>query len=178
VAQQAWQRDENQAWRHDAPTIRPDADIPTPGPPAGAVRLTSRGAVLLMAAAFILGLLADALFGWAVLAGVAFVLGSAAAARYTKAADLLKVAVTPPLVFFCVLLCAKAMSATGNVAVSVIGGSALTLASIAPWLFAGTAVNLIIGYARGLPRCVGDLRRSLSPPATAARDAGRPTTHV
>jgi hypothetical protein len=128
-----------------------------------------------MVAAFILGLLADALFGWAVLAGVAFVLGSAAAARYTKAADLLKVAVTPPLVFFCVLVCVKAMSATGNVAVSVIGGSALTLASIAPWLFVGTAANLIIGCARGLPRCVGDLRRSLSSAAAAPPEASRPT---
>jgi Domain of unknown function (DUF6542) len=137
---------------------------------AGTVRLTSRGAVLLMIAIFGAGLLAEGVTGWAVLAGAGFALGSAAAARYTKPADLLTVAVTPPLLFFVVLLFAKAMSATGNTLVSIAGGSALSLATLAPWLFAGTAINLVIGCARGLPRCVAELRRDSVP--APARQAG------
>jgi hypothetical protein len=127
-----------------------------------------------MIGVFTLGLLAEAVSGWALLAGLAFVLGSAAAARYIKPADLLTVAVTPPLVFFGVLLCLKAVSATGNVLVSIVEGSALSLAAIAPWLFAGMAVNLIIGWARGLPRCVGDLRRGLNSAAAMAREESQP----
>lgn len=131
----------------------------------GAVRLTGRGAVLLMIAAFTLALLAQAVTGWAVLAGVGFAAGSLAAARYTKPADLLTVAVTPPLVFFCVLLFFKGVSAAGNVLFSIAGGSALSLASIAPWLLAGTAANLVMAFFRGLPRCIADLRRDLTSPA-------------
>jgi hypothetical protein len=123
------------------------------------VRLTGRGAVLLMVAACALGLLAQSVTGWAVLAGLGFAAGAAAAARYTKPADLLTVAVTPPLVFFCVLLVFKGVSATGNVLFSIAGGSALSLAGVAPWLFVGTAVSLTIAFFRGLPGCIADLRR-------------------
>jgi hypothetical protein len=112
-----------------------------------------------MVAAFALGLLAQAVTGWALLAGLGFAAGAAAAARYTKPADLLTVAVTPPLVFFCVLLVFKGVSATGNVLLSIAGGSALSLAGVAPWLFVGTAVCLTIAFFRGLPRCIADLRR-------------------
>lgn len=195
MAQQAWERGEQQEWRQDASVVRPaaagtaeraaaahaaaggtaTAGQPTaPAAPAGdtapAVRLTSRGAVLLMIGVFTLGLLATGLFGWAVLTGLGFVAGASAAARYTRSTDLLTVAVTPPLVFFCVLLGAKAVTAQGNMLVSVIEGSALALASIAPWLFAGVVVNLVIAWVRGLPRCVSELRRSLIPPAARAPD--------
>lgn len=115
-----------------------------------------------MAGVFIVGMLASTVFGWTVLVGVGFLAGSAAAARYTKPAHLLTVSVTPPLVFFCLLVCAKAIPASGNVLVSVAGGSALELARVAPWLFVGTAASLVIAWRRGLPQCVRDLRRELS----------------
>src|SRR5205085_11853548 len=116
-AERSWQRGAG----------RPGPDTPPAGdgwaprrlsplPPArSGVRLTGRGAVLLMVAAFALGLLAQAVTGWAALAGLGFAAGAAAAARFTKPADLLTVAVTPPLVFFCVLLVFTGVSATGNV---------------------------------------------------------------
>jgi uncharacterized protein DUF6542 len=125
-----------------------------------------------MICVFALGFLLASLFGAAVLAGLAFMLGAAAAARYTKAADLLTVAVSPPLVFFCVLVCVKAVTGSGNLLISILEGCALALAGLAPWLFAGMLVNLVIAWARGLPRCVADLRRSLSPAAALAREAG------
>jgi hypothetical protein len=178
VAEQSWQRSaEPWGTRGDLPrthldreppargSARPPGGQPRPEPAAGAVRLTGRGAVLLMIAAFTLGLLAQAVTGWAVLAGVGFAAGAVAAARYTKPADLLTVAVTPPVVFLCVLLVFKGVSASGNVLFSIAGGSALSLASIAPWLLTGTAACLVIAFFRGLPRCVADLRQDLTSPA-------------
>jgi uncharacterized protein DUF6542 len=140
------------------------------------VRLTSRGAVLVMICVFALGFLLASLFGATVVTGLAFVLGAAVAARYAKQADLLTIAVSPPLVFFCVLVLDKAVTASGSVLVSVLEGCALTLASLAPWLFIGVAVNLVIALARGLPRCVGELRRSLHPATAAPRPPGKPLT--
>lgn len=177
MAQQAWQRDENQAWQQDEQPVRPvTTGTERPAPDARPVRLTSRGAVLLMICVFMLGFLLGSLIGMPLLTGLAFVLGAALAARYTKAADLLTVVVSPPLVFFCLLICVKAVTGTGNVLVSVLEGCALALAGLAPWLFIGVVVNLVIAWVRGLPRCVADFRRSLSPAAALAATAGSPLT--
>ncbi|MGE5134207.1 MAG: DUF6542 domain-containing protein [Gemmatimonadota bacterium] len=131
--------------------------------PAGrpGIRLTCRGALLAMAVLFFLGALAAAGLGWAWLAGLTFVAGSAVAARYASRRDLLAVTVSPPLLFLCTLVLARVLTASGPLAVSVAGGTLLTLAAVAPWLFAGVAVNLVIALLRGLPACVRDLRRGL-----------------
>ena len=103
------------------------------------IRLTGRGAALGMLAVFALGLLGASWLGWAVLAGASFVVGSAAAAWYVRPADLLTVAVTPPLLFGATLVGVKAATATGNMALLTVEGTAITLAGAAPWLFAGVA---------------------------------------
>jgi hypothetical protein len=131
--------------------------------PGRAIRLTGRGAVLGMSAVFSLGLLGAGWLSWPVLAGAAFLAGSLAAAWYTRPADLLTVAVTPPLLFCVALIGVKAVTATGNLTIAVAGGTVITLAGAAPWLFAGTVLSLIIACFRGLPRCVGELRRDLRP---------------
>jgi len=138
----------------------PDRDRPPPQPSPW-VQLTGRGAVLVMLAVFVLGLLGASWLHWPVLAGAAFLAGSAAAARYTRPADLLTAAVTPPLLFCVALVGVKAGTATGNAALSIAEGTALTLAGAAPWLFAGTALSLIIAWSRGLTRCVRELRQDL-----------------
>ena len=125
------------------------------------IRLTCRGALLAMAVLFFLGTLAAAGLGWDWLAGLAFVAGSAAAARYANRRDLLAVAVSPPLLFLCALVLARLLTASGHLAAAVMGGTLLTLAAVAPWLFAGVAVNLAIALLRGLPACVRELRRDL-----------------
>lgn len=125
------------------------------------IRLTCRGALLAMTALFFLGSLAAAGLGWDWLAGLAFVAGSAAAARYTKRGDLLAVTVSPPLLFLGALILARLLTASGHLAVSVAEGTLLTLAGVAPWLFAGVVISLAIAVARGLPGCVRDLRRDL-----------------
>jgi len=136
------------------------------------LRLTARGAIAGMLVLFFLGLLLSTWLHWGVLAGGSFLVGSVAAARYTKRRDLLAIAVSPPLLFFCDLVCVKALTATGNALLSTVEGTALTLASAAPWLFAGVAISLIVTWFRGLPRCVSDLRRDLHPGTRGARAAG------
>jgi amino acid transporter len=131
----------------------------------GQVSLTGRGAVLMMAAVFAAGLLVSSWLGVLWLAGLCFVLGAAAAARYTRASDLLTVAVTPPLVFFCALVVIKVLTDAGSLVLSVAGGSLLILGSLAPWLFAGVALCLFIAWRRGLAECVSALRRELRPGA-------------
>jgi hypothetical protein len=129
--------------------------------------LTGRGAVMVMLAVFALGLLSASWLGWPALAGVCFILGSAAAVLYARPGDLLMVTVVPPLVFSVTLVGVKAATATGNTALSIAEGTAITMAEVAPWLFAGMVLTLVIAWARGLRGCVRELRQDL-------RAAGRP----
>ena len=119
----------------------------------GAVALTGRGAVAGMLVLFFFILLIASWLQWGVLAGASFVIGSVSAAWYTKRRDLLTVA----------LICVKALTAKGSAIISTAEGTALTLANVAPWLFAGVILSLIVAWVRGLPQCVADLRRELRP---------------
>jgi hypothetical protein len=138
----------------------------------GGLRLTCRGALAGMFAVFFLGLLISGGLGWMWLAGAAFLAGCTAAAWYTNTRDLLAVAVSPPLVFACALLAEQLLTAGRHVMSSLAEGSLLTLAGVAPWLFAGVAVNLAVAVRRGLPDCIRELRRDLR--ASPARYQVRP----
>jgi hypothetical protein len=122
------------------------------------IRLTGRGAVVVMLVVFALGLIAAAWLGSPVLAGAFFIAGSAVAVFCVRQRDLLMTTITPPLVFCIVLVGVKAGTATGDVVLSTAEGAAITLAGVAPWLFAGTALSLIIAWQRGLRECVRELR--------------------
>jgi hypothetical protein len=143
-------------------------------PHTSRIRLTGRGAVMVMLAVFALGLLGASWLGWPVLAGVCFVLGSAAAVLYVRPGNLLMVTIVPPLVFGIALIVVKAGTATGNVALSIAEGAAITLAEVAPWLFAGMALTLVIAWARGLPSCVRELRQDLRPAGRRPGPAAAP----
>jgi len=114
-----------------------------------------------MAAVFLAGLLGAALAGWATLAGLAFLVGSVLAARYTVPADLLTVVVSPPLLFVGLMVCVSAVTGPGSLQLSVVVGSVATLTGAAPLLAAGLAVTVAIAWARGLPRCIRDLIHEL-----------------
>ena len=131
------------------------------------ILLTGRGAVMVMLAAFALGLSGASWTPWPVLAGAFFVIGSAAAVIYVRPGDLLMVTIAPPLLFGITLLGVKAATASGNVVLSIAEGTAITMAEVAPWLFAGMALTLVIAWARGLRGCVRELRQDL-------RAVGRP----
>jgi len=128
---------------------------------ARAPRLTERGAVLTMAGCFLIGLLAATWLGWGVLAGLAFVVGCVLAAWYAAPPGLLTVVVSPPLLFLGAVVLVNAMTGPGGFFLSVVLGSVVTLAGAAPWLAMGMILTVIIALARGLPRCIRDLRREL-----------------
>jgi hypothetical protein len=118
-----------------------------------------------MTSVFSAGLVASSVLGGTVPAGLSFLAGAAAAARYTRPAYLLTATATPPVLFFGVLAVAKFVTASGDVPLSAASGIALALAGTAPWIFAGTAASLAIAWCRGLRRCVRELRQAARPPA-------------
>jgi len=99
-----------------------------------------------------------------VVAGVGFCTGCALAAWYCRPAALLRMVIAVPAVFAAAETLAQLAIVQGGhrrLALPVAGGTLLTLAAIAPWLFAGTAGAVTIALFRGLPRCVRDLRAEL-----------------
>ena len=127
--------------------------------------MTARGAILAMFSLFFLGTLVAGWLHLGVLTGLSFVAGCALAARYTRREGLLAVVVTPPLIFLVALVVTEVLTShadtTKHALTSAAEGTILTLAAVAPWLFSGLIVGLVIALFRGLPRCVGDLRTEL-----------------
>jgi hypothetical protein len=145
-------------------------------PHSSRILLTGRGAIMVMLAVFALGLLGASWTPWPVLAGAFFVIGSAAAIVYVRPGDLLMVTIIPPLLFGIALLAVKAATASGNVVLSIAEGAAITTAEVAPWLFAGMVLTLVIAWARGLRGCVRELRQDLRASGSRAADH-RPPDH-
>jgi hypothetical protein len=147
-------------------------------PPAGGpqTRLTGRGAAVAMFWLFLLGALVGAWAHLGVLTGLSFVAGCALAAWYTKRDGLLAVVTSPPLIFMIALVITEALTthAAGarRTIESAAEGTVLTLAGVAPWLFAGVVIGLIIAITRGLPQAVRDLAAELrGDPPNATRTA-------
>jgi hypothetical protein len=138
------------------------------GPPedsAAPARMTGRGAILAMFAVFFAGTVVSDLVHLGFFVGFALVAGCGLAAKFTRRGALLAVVISPPLIFLAAVICAEALtssSATGHSSfLSAIEGTFLTLASAAPWLFAGVAISLVIALFRGLPQALRDLREGL-----------------
>lgn len=132
------------------------------------LKLTARGAIVL--------LFAITLVGQVVLpSGLGFIAGCLAAALLVRPRDLLPLVVTPPLVFFVAALLVEGVGSlfSGSIPQTLSVGLFTTLSSGAPWLFAGTALTLVIAWRRGLPANVRELRGGLEP---AARPDTRPDT--
>jgi hypothetical protein len=112
--------------------------------------LTGRGAVVVVFAVCLLGVITSDWLGWGLLTGGSFVAACALAAARTQRGDLLTVAVVPPALFLVAVVCGKALTSSGGLLLSTAEGTIITLSNTAPWLIAGTALNLIIGFSRGL----------------------------
>jgi hypothetical protein len=141
---------------------------PQPGngsssPPA--TRMTARGAVVVMFLLFLMGTLAAGWLHLELLAGLSFVTGCALAAYYSRRDALLTAVVTPPLVFMVALVIAELLTSHADTVrhslTSAAEGIILTLAGVAPWLFIGVVIGLIIALMRGLPQSVRDLGSEL-----------------
>lgn len=146
----------------DQPNAKPevasgaDADAATPG----GVRLTGRGALVVVFALCLLGLGVSGWLHWGLVTGLVFVAASCLAAARTQRTDLLVVAVSPPALFLIAVICTKALGSSGNV-LSTLEGTLITLSNTAPWLIAGTVLSLIIAFSRGMWGNVRALRSDL-----------------
>ncbi|WP_017540196.1 DUF6542 domain-containing protein [Nocardiopsis halophila] len=131
---------------------------------SGGVRLTGRGGVLVIMAASLSAALAAEATGWTFLNGGAFVVACVAAALLVRPSDLLGLTVSPPLAYFTAAVAAECVLTLGSN--GFVRGLALgmgtRLADIAPWLFLGTALVLIIAVFRGLPSNVRDFSDELN----------------
>jgi hypothetical protein len=127
--------------------------------------MTARGAVFAMFSVFFLGMLAADGLRLGSLTGLSFVAGCGLAARYTKRDGLLTAVATPPLIFMIALVCTETMSSHADTlrrtVTSAVEGTVLTMASVAPWLFSGVILGVIIAMFRGLPQCVRELRADM-----------------
>lgn len=133
-------------------------------PGAPPVTLTGRGGVVVISAATLVGALAGQLFEVGTLPGLAFIAGCVAAALLTRSADVLSLAVCPPVVFFAVALITEFFDAMSGESVlrSALLGVVGLLAAQAPWLFLGTALVIGITVPRGLLTSASELRTRLA----------------
>jgi hypothetical protein len=127
--------------------------------------MTARGAVVAMFLLFLVGTLAAGWLHLELLAGLSFVAGCALAAYYIRRDALLAAVVTPPLVFMVALVIAELLTTHEDTVrhslTSAAEGIVLTLAAVAPWLFSGVVIGLVIAMFRGLPQSVRDLGAEL-----------------
>ncbi|WP_433497969.1 DUF6542 domain-containing protein [Sphaerimonospora sp. CA-214678] len=128
------------------------------------LKLTARGAIVLL---FVITLVGQAVLP----SGLGFVAGCLAAALLVRPRDLLPLVVTPPLVFFVAALLVEGVGSlvSGSIPRTLGVGLFTALSSGAPWLFAGTALTLVIAWRRGLPAIVRELRGGLGPTRPDAR---------
>ena len=162
------------------PAARPPATRITRCAPGVTARPALRGR--LTATAVLLGMLVLCLVtclvaAWRqldVLAGLGFCASCVLAPVYARRFAQLRVAISAPVVFLVAEIIAQSLTAPGSfghgAVLSVLEGTLLALADAAPWLFAGTALCIVIAMFRGLPQCVRDLRTG--PAARSGRQPG------
>jgi len=104
-------------------------------------------------------------FGREVIAGAGFVAGCLLGPYFVRRHALLRVVAAPPALFLVALGIAQVLTAQGTSrhgkVLSVFEGTLLTLAALAPWLLAGTALGAVAAIPRGLGQCVRELRDEL-----------------
>ncbi|WP_219470084.1 DUF6542 domain-containing protein [Nonomuraea rhizosphaerae] len=135
------------------------------------VKLTARGAVALALVATLAAYVVAALVDLPVVVGPVFVVASLLGVLLVNPRELLSLVVTPPLVFFVATLFVELGRALGSVQVlqSLALGLLAALSRGAPWLFAATALVLVVALLRGLRDNVRDLREELRAGAEAQR---------
>lgn len=129
----------------------------SPPGPARPPRLTGRGGVLLIVLCSFVGTMLANLLSAPAVPGIAFTLACLVTAVLVRPRDLLSLSVSPPIAYFLAVVGAESMLAAGNDGFTrtLLLGLASRLAEVAPWLFLGTALVLVVAVFRGLP---GNLR--------------------
>jgi hypothetical protein len=153
--------------RQDLPSKRPVAlprlsqrPIPVPR-----FYLTGRGALVAMFALFFLGCLLGGWLSLVILTALCYATGCVLAPFCVRRRALLQVAVAPPAVFMAAVILTQVLTAQGSsrhgLVLSVLEGTALTLAATAPWLLAATAACVGVAFWQGLGQCFRELQAEL-----------------
>ncbi|MEY9213766.1 DUF6542 domain-containing protein [Thermobifida halotolerans] len=144
-----------------APRHRNGASSRSVGPP---LRLTARGAIVCVVLVSFVSALAASAVEHHVVNGVGFVTACALTALTVRPSDLLALSVSPPLAYFGGVLAAECLLTAGGDGFvrGVAIGVGARLADVAPWLFGGTALLLVITLVRGLLRNVRELGDELN----------------
>ncbi|CAL9444238.1 hypothetical protein SUDANB121_02324 [Nocardiopsis dassonvillei] len=142
----------------------PGPTAPRARPRAGAARLTGRGGVLVIALFSVTGTVVAHTAELPAAPGIAFTLACLLTVSLVRPGDLLSLSVSPPIAFFVAVVAAESVLALGNEGFARVLLLALAsrLAQVAPWLFLGTALVLVIGVFRGLPGNLRDLGDELN----------------
>ncbi|MFG2005720.1 DUF6542 domain-containing protein [Spirillospora sp. NPDC048911] len=145
-------------------SVRREGGAPRSAAGGGPIALTGRGGIVVVFGTGLLGALFARWLDMEIMAGLAFAAGCVLAAFTTRPADLLTLAVSPPLVFFAVTFIAELVTTAGHGSLlrGVTVGLLTTLASTAPWLFLGTVLVIAIGIPRGLVTAFRELRTKLA----------------
>ncbi len=150
----------------DRPGTRRDP-FPRKGGQPGRAYVTARGAVVGMFALF---LSCDLVAGWLhveVITGLGYAGGCVIMPYLVRRRAVLQVVVAPPAVFLAALMMVQALTAQGSSrhgkVLSVLEGTVFTLAAIAPWLLAGTAIGVGAGLRRGLRESLREQWAELRP---------------
>ncbi len=141
------------------------AEVPVRAPQSSSgperAHVTARGAVVGTSGLFFACNLIDGWTGLVVLAGLGYVAGCVLAPYFVRQNALPLVVAAPPAIFLASLVGAQVLTAQGSgrhgEILSVLEGTLLTLAAVAPWLLAGTALGVCVAIPRGLVRCVRDV---------------------
>ena len=131
----------------------------------GHSHVTARGAMVAMFGLFLASSLLASWLGHEVLAGLGYVAACLLGPYVVRRHALLQVVVAPPALFLVALVITQMATAQGTgkhgKVLSVLEGTLLILAAVAPWLLAGTAISVGVAIPRGLVQCVRDLKREL-----------------
>ncbi|WP_433515614.1 DUF6542 domain-containing protein [Nonomuraea sp. CA-143628] len=136
-----------------------------------AVRLTARGAIALALIATLAAYVVAAVINLPIVVGPVFVVASLLGVLLVNPRELLSLVVTPPLVFFVATFFVELGRAFGALSImqSLLVGLFSSLSRGAPWLFAGSAIVLVVAWRRGLRDNVRDLREELRADTEAPR---------
>ena len=115
--------------------------------PAISFRLTGRGAIVMLFGFCFAILLIAAWTGWGAPAGAAFVCGCGAVTYYTRTSGLRALVVCPPLLFLAGSVCAELVTTPS--AFLAAERILVMLGTLAPWLFTGTALAIVVAIGRG-----------------------------
>jgi hypothetical protein len=133
--------------------------------PARRSYATARGALVAMFALFFFSSLVAGWLDLGFVTGFSYAAACVLAPYLASRRALLHVVVAPPAIFVIALLVTQVLTAQGTSrhgrVMSVLEGTALTLAATAPWLITGTALGVVVAIRRGLLGCVRQLRSEL-----------------